>query len=112
MTCSIGVRRWFLSYNSQDLTLMQPFEAALRRKDDEAHVFLATKSLRAGDYWLPELRWCVIKLKPGIEPIKALVAAHNVALVIRFWEISANMSKLLRAFKKALFPPLSFFLGC
>jgi hypothetical protein len=29
------MRRWFLSYNSQDLALMQPFEAALRRKDAE-----------------------------------------------------------------------------
>ena len=27
-----GMRRWFLSYNSQDLGLMQSLEAALRRK--------------------------------------------------------------------------------
>jgi hypothetical protein len=27
--------RWFLSYNSQDLPLMQRLEAALRRKDSE-----------------------------------------------------------------------------
>jgi len=39
------MRRWFLSYNSQDLALMQAFEAALRRKDAEAHIFFAPKSL-------------------------------------------------------------------
>ena len=49
------MRRWFLSYNSQDLALIQGIEAALRRKDSEAHIFFATKSLRAGGYWLPEL---------------------------------------------------------
>src|SRR5271169_2022296 len=49
------MRRWFLSYNSQDLALIQAFEAALRRKDTEAHIFFASKSLRAGGFWLPEL---------------------------------------------------------
>jgi formylglycine-generating enzyme required for sulfatase activity len=49
------MRRWFLSYNSQDLALMQAFEAALRRKDADARFFFAPKSLRAGGFWLPEL---------------------------------------------------------
>src|SRR5262244_4143785 len=49
------MRRWFLSYNSQDLALMQSFEAALRRKDADARFFFAPKSLRAGGFWLPEL---------------------------------------------------------
>jgi formylglycine-generating enzyme required for sulfatase activity len=49
------MRRWFLSYNSQDLGLMQSLEAALRRKDPEAKIFFAPKSLRAGGLWLPEL---------------------------------------------------------
>ena len=49
------MRRWFLSYNSQDLGLMQAFEAALRRKDGDAHIFFAPKSLRVGGFWLPEL---------------------------------------------------------
>jgi formylglycine-generating enzyme required for sulfatase activity len=49
------MRCWFLSYNSQDLALMQAFEEALRRKDTEAQFFFAPKSLRAGGYWLPEL---------------------------------------------------------
>ena len=49
------MRRWFLSYNSQDLALMQAFEAALRRKDAGAHIFFAPKNLRAGGYWLPQL---------------------------------------------------------
>ncbi len=49
------MRRWFLSYNSQDLASMQALEAALRRKDAGAHIFFAPKNLRAGGYWLPEL---------------------------------------------------------
>jgi hypothetical protein len=49
MTC------WFLSYNSQDLALMQALDAALRRKDPKAQIFFAPTSLRAGGFWLPEL---------------------------------------------------------
>ena len=49
------MRRWFLSYNSQDLALMETLERALRRKDPEAKVFFAPKSLRVGGLWLPEL---------------------------------------------------------
>ena len=49
------MRRWFLSYNSQDLELMQGLEAALRRKDPDASIFLAPKNLRGGGLWLPEL---------------------------------------------------------
>ena len=49
------MQRWFLSYNSQDLALMQGLEGALKRKDPDAIVFLAPKSLRVGGFWLPEL---------------------------------------------------------
>ena len=49
------MRRWFLSYNSQDLGLMQSLEAALRSKDADAKLFFAPKVLRAGGLWLPEL---------------------------------------------------------
>jgi formylglycine-generating enzyme required for sulfatase activity len=49
------MRRWFLSYNSQDLALMQSLESALRRKDAGAKIFFAPTSLRAGGLWLPEL---------------------------------------------------------
>ena len=49
------MRRWFLSYNSQDLGLMETLESALRRKDPEAKVFFAPRSLRVGGFWLPEL---------------------------------------------------------
>src|SRR5215472_9128048 len=49
------MRSWFLSYNSQDLGLLQSLEAALRRKDPEAKIFFAPKSLRAGGLWLPDL---------------------------------------------------------
>jgi TIR domain len=49
------MRRWFLSYNTQDLALMQGLEGALRRKDSEAKIFFAPKNLHAGGFWLPEL---------------------------------------------------------
>ena len=49
------MRRWFLSYNSQDLGLMQSLETALRRKDPDAKIFFAPRSLRAGGLWLPEV---------------------------------------------------------
>src|SRR5260370_1005768 len=49
------MRRWFLSYNSQDFGLMQSLEAALGRKDSEAHVYFAHKSERAGGFWLPSI---------------------------------------------------------
>ena len=49
------MRHWFLSYNSQDLALMQGLEAALRRKDPEANIYFAPRAMRAGGFWLPEL---------------------------------------------------------
>jgi formylglycine-generating enzyme required for sulfatase activity len=45
------MRRWFLSYNAQDVLLMQGLESALRRKDPGANIFFAPKKLRAGGYW-------------------------------------------------------------
>jgi formylglycine-generating enzyme required for sulfatase activity len=51
----LDVQRWFLSYNSQDLALMEGLDAALRRKEPDAKVFFAPASLRAGGIWLPEL---------------------------------------------------------
>jgi hypothetical protein len=47
--------RWFLSYNSQDFQLAQALEAGLKRKDTEATIFFAPKSLRPGAYWMPAL---------------------------------------------------------
>lgn len=55
MAGGLTMQRWFLSYNSQDLGLMQRLEAALRQKDPDATIFFAPKSLRAGGLWLPEL---------------------------------------------------------
>ena len=51
----LGMPRWFLSYNSQDLVLMQRLEAALSRRDAEAKFFFAPKSLQVGGFWLPQL---------------------------------------------------------
>src|SRR5580700_2210863 len=49
------MQRWFLSYNAQDLALMQRLDAALRQRDPEAKVLFAPTSLRAGGFWLPVL---------------------------------------------------------
>jgi hypothetical protein len=49
------MRCWFLSYNSQDSALVQAFQESLRRKDPNAQIFFAPKSLRAGGYWLKQL---------------------------------------------------------
>jgi formylglycine-generating enzyme required for sulfatase activity len=49
------MQRWFLSYNAQDLALMQGLHAALTQRDPKAKVFFAPTSLRAGGFWLPEL---------------------------------------------------------
>jgi formylglycine-generating enzyme required for sulfatase activity len=49
------MQRWFLSYNSQDLALIDKFETALRHKIPDAEIFYAPRSLRVGGFWLPEL---------------------------------------------------------
>src|SRR5690349_17084689 len=49
------MRRWFLSYNSQDFELAQALEAELARKDPGASICFAPKSMRPGTYWLPAL---------------------------------------------------------
>jgi formylglycine-generating enzyme required for sulfatase activity len=49
------MRRWFLSYNSHDLSLTKSLKAALARKDPDATFFFAPESLRAGNFWLPTL---------------------------------------------------------
>jgi formylglycine-generating enzyme required for sulfatase activity len=46
---------WFLSYNSQDLVLMQRLQAALGQREPAAKIFFAPTSLQAGGFWLPEL---------------------------------------------------------
>jgi hypothetical protein len=48
-------QRWFLSFNLQDIVLAQGVEAALKRNDPDAVIFLAPKSLRVGGLWLPQL---------------------------------------------------------
>jgi formylglycine-generating enzyme required for sulfatase activity len=90
------MRRWFLSYNSQDLQLMQALEAALRRKDAEAHIFLAPKNLRAGGYWLPELA-------KGIEEATAfvlLVGEHKLGA----WQVIEYYEALDKRVKNKDFP--------
>ena len=49
------MRRWFLSYASQDFALTQALKAALQRKDSDAHIFFAPESMRGGGLWKPQL---------------------------------------------------------
>jgi formylglycine-generating enzyme required for sulfatase activity len=49
------MRRWFLSYTSQDFVLTQALEAALQRRDADAHIFFAPESMRAGGFWQQQL---------------------------------------------------------
>jgi formylglycine-generating enzyme required for sulfatase activity len=90
------MRRWFLSYNSQDLALMQPFEAALRRKDAEAHIFFAPKSLRAGGYWLPELAKEIAEASAFV----LLVGEKGLGP----WQVTEYCEAIDRRVKEASFP--------
>jgi hypothetical protein len=49
------MHRWFLSYNSKDLSQALRLEAALRGAEPDAAIYIAPKNLRAGRYWLPAL---------------------------------------------------------
>ncbi len=49
------MRRWFLSYNSIDLPVVERLEGILRLQVAETEIFFAPKALRAGGYWLPKL---------------------------------------------------------
>src|SRR5262249_36823781 len=50
-----AMRRWFLSYTSQDLALVQSLKTALQCKDAEASIFFAPDSMRAGGFWQQQL---------------------------------------------------------
>ena len=90
------MRRWFLSYNSQDLTLIQAFEAALRRKDNEARIFFASRSLRAGGYWLPELAKEIAEATAFV----LLVGEKGLGP----WQVTEYYEALDRRVKEANFP--------
>jgi tetratricopeptide (TPR) repeat protein len=49
------MRRWFLSYNSVDLPIVEQLEGRLRQQIPDTEIFFAPKALRAGGYWLPKL---------------------------------------------------------
>ena len=64
------MRRWFLSYNSQDLALMQALEAALKRREPGVGIFFApmripTKPARHSNM-KPATR---SEMKPAMVPI-------------------------------------------
>ncbi|MCI0465759.1 MAG: SUMF1/EgtB/PvdO family nonheme iron enzyme [Beijerinckiaceae bacterium] len=90
------MRRWFLSYNSQDLGLMQSLEQALRRKDPDANIFFAPKSLRAGGLWLPELASAIA----GATAFVLLVGEKGIGP----WQIMEYYEALDRRVKEESFP--------
>jgi hypothetical protein len=49
------MRRWFLSYASQDFVVTEALKRGLQRKEPEAQIFLARQNMRAGRLWLPQL---------------------------------------------------------
>ena len=49
------MRRWFLSYTSQDFALTQALKAGLHARELDAHIFFAPESMRVGGFWLPQL---------------------------------------------------------
>jgi TIR domain len=49
------MRRWFLSYTSQDFVLAQGLKAELQRRDPDADIFFAPESMRAGGFWKAQL---------------------------------------------------------
>ncbi len=49
------MRRWFLSYTSQDIALTQRLKDALKRKDSDSEIFFAPEGMRAGGFWKPQL---------------------------------------------------------
>jgi formylglycine-generating enzyme required for sulfatase activity len=90
------MRGWFLSYNSQDLQLMESLEKALRKKDTTAEIFFAPKTLRPGGYWLPELA-------EGIEKSTAfvlLVGEHKLGP----WQVVEYYEALDKRVKASNFP--------
>jgi hypothetical protein len=76
------MQRWFLSYNSQDLELMHSLKAALRKKDPEANIFFAPKSLRAGGLWLPELSRAIAEASVFVLLIGERASARGRSLSI------------------------------
>ena len=74
------MRRWFLSYNSQDVELARRLVAAIAQKDAQAEVFFAPQSLRPGAYWMPALEkeiaeataFLLLVGKNGLGPWQAL----------------------------------------
>ena len=49
------MQRWFLSYNSIDLAVVEQLDGLLRSQIPDTEIFFAPKTLRAGGYWLPKL---------------------------------------------------------
>ncbi|MCI0600844.1 MAG: TIR domain-containing protein [Beijerinckiaceae bacterium] len=90
------MRRWFLSYNSQDLGLMQSLENALRQKDTDAKIFFAPKSLRAGGLWLPELASAIAEVTAFV----LLVGEKGIGP----WQIMEYYEALDRRVKEEGFP--------
>ena len=85
------MRRWFLSYNSQDINLMRELEVGLRRKDPDAHICFAPNNVRAGGFWLPSLANEIAQATAFV----LLVGQHGVGpwQVMEYYEALARRVK-------------------
>jgi tetratricopeptide (TPR) repeat protein len=88
--------RWFLSYNSQDLSLVGQLEAALRIKAPGTTIFFAPKSLRVGGYWLPKLAEAITEASAFI----LLVGENGLGP----WQILEYYEALDKRVKEPQFP--------
>jgi hypothetical protein len=90
------MRRWFLSYNLHDLGLAEGFEAGLRRKDPQAQVYFALRSMAAGGFWAPELA----KVIADATAFVLLVGERGIAE----WQVLEYYEALERRLEQGNFP--------
>jgi hypothetical protein len=90
------MRRWFLSYNAQDLKLGAALEAAVRDQDPRVHVYFAPRSLRAGGFWVPQLADEIARATAFV----LVVGAKGVGP----WQVLEYYEALDRRVKEADFP--------
>jgi hypothetical protein len=51
----VALRRWFVSFHSQDQALAERLIAAIQRRDPLSRVFATQTDLRAGGFWAAQL---------------------------------------------------------
>jgi len=91
-----GMRRWFLSYTSQDFALTQALKEALQRLDRDAQIFFAPESMRAGGFWQQQLAEEIVASTAFV----LLVGENGVGP----WQVMEYCEALDRRAKEANYP--------